>query len=95
LPRTWEVAQTTAFRESLPWGNEELLAALGAMQKRVQADPLIGNPKTGRYKHFRSIHVKDHWVLAWYLEPPVLHREHLHKLEVVVFAFFGHHDEWD
>jgi len=65
------------------------------MQKRVQSDPLIGNPKTGRYKQFRSVHVKDHWVLAWYLEPPILQREHLPKLEVVVFSFFGHHDEWD
>ena len=95
MPRPWRIAQTAAFKASLPRGDPELLEALRKTQKRVQADPLAGNPKTGRYKHFRSIHVRDHWVLAWYLEPPVLQREHLARLEVVVFAFFGHHDDWD
>lgn len=95
MARTWRVAQTTAFRESIPWDDPGLLEALRRAQKRVQNDPLMGNPKTGRYRQFRAVHVKDHWVLAWCLEPPILHRDHLAKLEVVVFAFFGHHDEWD
>lgn len=94
METTWKVAQTTPFKNAIPRKDPVLLAALSAMQKRVRRNPLMGTPKTGKYKHFRAIHVRDHWVLAWYLVPPVLQPAQLENLEVVVFAFFGHHDEW-
>lgn len=79
----------------VPRGDARLLEALRRAQLRVQDDPLIGDPKTGRYRHFRSIHVLNHWVLSWRLEPAIFRREHYPMLKLVVFSFFGHHDDWD
>ena len=94
MDRTWGISQTPEFKSSLPFGDAPLMEALRRAQLRVQANPLIGDPKTGRYRGYRSIHVKDHWVLAWKLVPPIFHASNLPKLELVVFAFFGHHDAW-
>jgi len=79
----------------LPFNDKPLIEALRAMQLRVQDNPLMGDPKTGKYRHYRAIHVKDHWVLAWRLVPPVFQPQHLPKLQVLVFAYFGTHNQWD
>lgn len=63
--------------------------------RKIELDPLSGDTKTGRYRACRADHVASHWVIGWYLAPPVLQRAHLPQLERVVFFFFGHHDDWD
>lgn len=94
----WEISYSEEFKAGVQKHcrkNKQLEAELNKRMKKIAADPLLGDTKTGRYKACRSDHVSDHWVVGWYMEPPVLMRAHLPQVKKVVFFFFGHHDEWD
>lgn len=94
----WKVAKGPEFEKGVvahTSKNPKLRAELVKRMLKVEANPLCGDVKTGRYRACRSEHVADHWVLGWYLDPPIFQRGHLAKLEMVTFFFFGHHDEWD
>jgi mRNA-degrading endonuclease RelE of RelBE toxin-antitoxin system len=95
--RTWELASSSDFDDmfrKLTKKDKPLREKIEERLQRVEADPLCGDPKTGRYRSCRSIHVAGHFVLGWYLEPTIFKHDHIDKLQRVVFFFVGHHDDW-
>lgn len=93
---TWKVDGSDDFQESyrkLARKNPRLKDAVDAMMDRVEDDPLIGDPKTGRLHGLRQVHVMGHWVLTWSLEPVIVNRKHLSDLRQLWFIELEHHPE--
>jgi hypothetical protein len=95
---SWKVSKSDDFISGFSAhcaGNDHLREAALKRMKKIEMDPLCGDTKTGMYRNCRSEHVERHWVIGYYLVPPIGLRQHLPKLQEIVFFFFGHHDEWN
>jgi mRNA-degrading endonuclease YafQ of YafQ-DinJ toxin-antitoxin module len=92
----WKVDSYAQFVEAytkLTKKDARLRQAIDAMMDRVEGDPLLGDPKTGKLRGLRSTHVARHWVLVWELRPVIVNRAMLPSLQEVWFYDVYHHPE--
>lgn len=64
---SWKVDSYDQFSEAyrkLTKKDPKLKEAVDKKMKRIAADPLMGDPKTGAMVGLRSDHVLDHWVIV-------------------------------
>ncbi|MBI4393700.1 MAG: hypothetical protein HY556_07900 [Euryarchaeota archaeon] len=90
----WRVQQTPEFKRQVLGAlskNGDLKDPLRTKMKAVTANPLLGDPKTGALVGFRQIHVHDHWVLTWFLDPTIINSQHLSQLRTITWAKFEKH----